>query len=119
MDAAVAALLGTALGAVGSVGGVWLQQRYQGRRERAKVAADLGLADYTWRREHIREIGGDIYPLSIFIAYHLEVLEALETGNFDATRIAEITERQSARSAAIRSVSEAERAARAARSGAA
>ncbi|MDP9125397.1 MAG: hypothetical protein M3N82_12500 [Pseudomonadota bacterium] len=112
MDAAVAALLGTALGAVGSIGGVWLQQRYQGRRERAKVAADLGLADYTWRRKRIQENGGEMYPLSIFIAYHLEVLEALEAGDFNAKRIAEITDRQSARRDAIKGATDAARAGR-------
>ncbi len=107
MDAAVAALLGTALGAVGSIGGVWLQQRYQGRRERAKVAADLGLADYTWRRERMQEKGGEMYPLNIFIAYHLEVLNALDAGNFTPARVAEITTRQTALRRAVKEASNA------------
>ncbi len=36
MDAAIAALLGAGIGAIGSVGGMWLQQRHQTRRELLK-----------------------------------------------------------------------------------
>lgn len=94
MDAAIAALLGTAVGAAGSIGGIWLQQRHQSRRDPAKLAAHLGLADFTWRRERAAEQGGRMLPLSIYIAYHLDVLDALEDGEFNPTRIAQIGDRQ-------------------------
>jgi hypothetical protein len=94
MDAAVAALLGTAVGAIGSIGGVWLQQRHQSRRDRTKLAADLGLADYTWHRDRTAERGGKLLPLSVYVAYHLDVLRALEEGTFNSAGVAEIGQRQ-------------------------
>jgi len=94
MDAAIAALLGAALGALGSIGGVWLQQRHQSSRDRLKLAADLGLADYNQMLERAKTKGGPMPPISLFVAYHIDALDALAKGEFDEERIAEIEERQ-------------------------
>lgn len=100
MDAAVAALLGTALGAVGALGSAWIQQRHQTRRERLKTAADLGLADFNHQIKQLPE-GSAGLPLSVFVAYHLDVLDALANESFDADAIAKIDQRQIALTLAI------------------
>ncbi len=46
MDAALAALIGAAIGAVASLGGAWIQQRHQTARERVKMATELGVTDH-------------------------------------------------------------------------
>lgn len=80
MDAAVAALLGAAIGTVGSFGALWLQLRHQNKRERVKLAADLGLADHNSAIENSRQQQGrfEIAPLSAYVMYHAEFLDALE-----------------------------------------
>ena len=79
MDAALAALLGAAIGAVGSFGVMWIQQRHQTKRERLKLAADLGLADFNGQVELAKRNQQSlrIPPMSAFVMYHAEFLDAL------------------------------------------
>ncbi len=94
MDAAVAALLGALIGVLGTIVATFVQQRFQTRRERLKMAADLGLADFNFCVEQMRSRDGLIPPLSMYVAYHLEVLDALDAGKFDTATINSIEERQ-------------------------
>lgn len=95
MDAAVAALLGALIGVFGTVVATFVQQRSQTRRERLKMAADLGLADFNFFLEQARSRGGEFMPpLSMYVAYHLEVLDALDAGKFNPATINSIEERQ-------------------------
>ena len=97
MDSAVAALLGAAIGMLGSVGGVWLQQRHQSKRDRLKIAADLGLADFNRTLERIQAPGegGPLPPVALFIAYHADVLDAMAAGKFGPDEVERIERRQS------------------------
>lgn len=107
MDAAVAALGGTVVGAVigviGTTLSMWLQQRQQTRRERLKLAADLGLADFNHTIERLKKQagGGPLPPLSLFVAYHAEVLTALADDNFSPPEVEAIEKRQAALYAAM------------------
>lgn len=101
MDAAVAALLGAAIGAVASVGGAWLQLRAQTRRELAKTAADLAMADHERDLELLKMHGGTIAPMSAYLAYHADVLRAVADGTLDPKKFREIDERQKALITAI------------------
>ncbi|ADU36929.1 hypothetical protein [Variovorax paradoxus] len=98
MDAAIAGLLGTALGAVlgagGALGAAWIQQGHQTRRERLKAAADLGLVDFNQRVKVIQRDGGTLVPLSVFVAYHADVLEVIAKKAFDPEAVAAIDRRQ-------------------------
>jgi hypothetical protein len=96
MDAAAAALIGAAIGALGSVAGVWLQQRHQTRRERLKVAADLGLADYNSSMELVKKNGGAMVPLSAWVAYHAEFMDALAEGTLSPPLVAKLNDRHDA-----------------------
>jgi len=95
MEAAIAALLGAAIGAGGVLGSAWIQQRQQTRRERLKAASELGLAEHAFRMKEVeRRGGGSVVPLSVYVAYHAEVLDALANGSFDPDAVAAIDRRQ-------------------------
>lgn len=99
MDAAIAALIGAGIGAVASLGGAWLQQHYQSRRDFARVAADLAIADFNHALDLAKTqtpMGSTarIPPMSIFVAYHADVLRAVADGSFDDAALKAIDERQ-------------------------
>jgi len=58
-----------AIGAFGSFGGSWLQQRHLTKRERVKLATELAVAD---RNEFVattaRRGGGPVLPIAAYIA---------------------------------------------------
>lgn len=95
MDAAVAALLGAAIGAAGSFGAMWIQQRHQTRRERLKLAADLGMRDYDNALQHAKSRVGpvDVPPLSSYVIYHADMLNELAEGDVTAATIERINEK--------------------------
>lgn len=94
MEAAIAALLGAAIGAGGVLGSAWIQQRQQTRRERLKAASELGLVEYSNRVKEVERRGGALLPLSVYVAYHAEVLDALASGAFDADAVSAIDRKQ-------------------------
>lgn len=96
MDAALAALLGTGLGALGSIGGAWLKQRHEVLRDRVKLASELGLAEYQQKIAIAKASGvpTTLLPLSMYVDYHLKILEALESGGLDAEKLVAIKDRQ-------------------------
>jgi hypothetical protein len=102
MDAAVAALVGAAVGALGVLGSAWIQQTHQSRRDRLKAATDLALADFKQRLSIVKKKGGTLAPLAVYVSYHAEVLKRLETGKFDAAAVDEIDREQIALLKAIR-----------------
>jgi|KBSMisStaDraftv2_1062788.scaffolds.fasta_scaffold88667_1 hypothetical protein len=91
MDAAIAALLGAFIGAAGSVGGMIIQQRSQGRRDLLKIAADLASEDWKNRYELISKRGGSMPPVSAFVRYHHKVLTALADDKFSEQFIVELS----------------------------
>jgi hypothetical protein len=109
MDAAVAALIGAGIGAAGaaigaasSFGAAWLQQRHQTRRERLKLATELAIADWKdFREATVKRGGGALLPIAVYIAYHVEMLEAMDTGTYDAEKIAGLEKRQAELVAAL------------------
>ncbi|MDP1926505.1 MAG: hypothetical protein Q8K57_17170 [Thiobacillus sp.] len=96
MDAAIAALLGTGIGAVASFGAMWIQQKNQTRRDRLKVAADLGLADYKGQIElaKLQNKGAKLPPLSAYVMYHAEFLDALSDEEVTPEVIKRLNEKQ-------------------------
>ncbi len=78
MDAVIAGLLGGLIGAGASLLGLVIQQHYQTKRERLKIAADLALSDH----QHDIELaklagGGNVAPLSAYVIFHARVLEEM------------------------------------------
>jgi hypothetical protein len=84
MDPALAALLGAAIGSLGSFAGMWIQQRHQTRRDRLKLAADLGLADYKENLANLKtkqQGSFRVPPVSAYVLYHAQFLDALAAGD--------------------------------------
>lgn len=107
MDAAVAALagaaIGSSIGALGAFGAAWSQQREQSRREIARTAADLAIADHAVRFEAVKGSSMPILPLSYYVAYHADVLRVVSSGEqVDAAKLAEIDNRSRALIAELR-----------------
>jgi hypothetical protein len=96
MDAALAALLGAAIGTAGSFGAMWIQQLHQSRRERLKLAADLGLADYKQEVEFAskRQAVTRLPPMSAFVLYHAEFLDELANGEITPETIQRLSAKQ-------------------------
>ena len=88
MNAAIAGMLGALIGAGASLLGLLIQQFYQTKRERVKVAADLGLAEYQQDLELAkRSSGGLVAPLAGYIIFNARLLEELSKGPITAEMI--------------------------------
>jgi hypothetical protein len=105
MDAAVAALLGTLVGAAGSIGVVWLQQGHETKRARLRTAVDLALQDWKIRLE----AAGTAYPIAISVLYQTRVLEAVADGRFSADTVRRLNVEQEQLIAAYEQVNEERR----------
>jgi|SRR6266702_4665163 len=96
MDAAIAALAGAAIGAAASLGTTWIQQRHQTRRDLLRSAVELGQAE---RQEFIDKLksqsgGGPLLPVSVYVAHHAEVLQAIAAGRYGPEVVRRIEEAQ-------------------------
>jgi hypothetical protein len=95
MDAAVAALIGAAIGTLGSVAGVWLSQRHQTKRDLVRSAVELGQAEREERRAKLATTtGGHLLPVSVYVAQHAAVLQAIAEGRFGPDTLRAIDEEQ-------------------------
>lgn len=101
MDAAIAALLGAAIGAGGPVLASWLQQKAQTRSERLKMAVQLGLADHEFFLDQAKAKGGAILPVAVYVSYHMDMLDALAKEAFDASAVERLEAKQSELLAAL------------------
>lgn len=91
MDAALAALLGAAIGALASVGAMWVQQHHQTRRDRLKMAVDLAVEDHGTSFELAKAKGAKIAPISAYVIYHARVLDHLAKGTVTAETIKQLS----------------------------
>ena len=94
MDAALAALIGGEIGSAASLGGSWIQQYHQSRRDRERVAADLAITNYKQNVEIAARLGARVPSLSTFLIYQAEFLELLAKGPITPARIREFRRQQ-------------------------
>ena len=95
MDAAIAALLGTLVGTLGTLGTTWLQQRHLTRRELTKVATELAAADYERLLARVKADGGGYMPpISMYVSYHADILQAIADGTFGPETVRSIEAKQ-------------------------
>jgi len=81
----IAGFLGTVLGAIVSLASIWLQQRAQERRDRARLALDAAIKEYESAEkyaEFMAKQGRDIttYDLGYYIVLHEKLWEQLSAG---------------------------------------
>jgi hypothetical protein len=93
MDAAVAGLIGGLIGAGASLLGLVIQQHFQAKRERMKIAADLGLVEYQRDLELAKVAGGgNVAPLSAYVISHARLLEEMSKGPITPDTVKALTE---------------------------
>lgn len=103
MDAAVAALVGAAIGAIASVAGVWIQQKHQGDRDLVAAAVNLGLAEFHSDVERASNGKGVTYvpPPYGYVAYNAAVLRAIARHELTPAKLEAINKEHEALSAVI------------------
>ena len=93
MDAAIAGLVGGLVGAAASLLGLLIQQHYQTKRERVKVAADLGVAEYQRDLELAKAAGGGfVAPLAAYVIFNVRLLELLAKGPITPAQVKALSE---------------------------
>lgn len=90
----LAGLGGAIIGAAASIVGVVIQARSQSRRDRTKEAIALALQDWKFRSEVIKERGGSILPLAVFVHYHTRLIELAEKRELTAQAIKALSAEQ-------------------------
>ncbi|WP_278407039.1 hypothetical protein [Pseudomonas rhodesiae] len=94
MDAAIAGLLGGFIGAIASVGGMWLQNHYQAKRERAKAVLEFATQN---RQQDIslavsRGTRNKIPPAAAYVYLHSAILELVANQGASADNIEKLVE---------------------------
>ena len=92
MNAAIAALLGALIGAAASIVTSIIHQKYQNKRELLRIASDLAREDYKRRFEIVTKEGGEMPPISVFVHYHVQVLEHMAKGTYTPETISRLRE---------------------------
>ena len=93
MSTAVAGFLGALIGAGASLLGLVIQQHYQTKRERLKIAADLGLSEYKSCLELVFKRGGTMPPVSSFVIFHARLLEEMSKGEIDVEKMKKLSDK--------------------------
>lgn len=98
MSTSSAALLGAIIGSVISLLGLLIQQWFQNKRDRVRVASELAIKDYQNDLEIAKntEGGRDVAPISAYVIYHAMILEALSKGTINSEEIKKITKKRDA-----------------------
>ena len=92
MDAALSGLIGGFVGAAATLGGLIIQQHYQTKRERVKIAADLGLAEYQRDLELAKAAGGGLVaPLAAYVIGNSRLLDELAKGPITGKKVESLT----------------------------
>jgi hypothetical protein len=105
----LAGLLGALIGAAASIITVVVQARAQASRDRTKEAVALAVEDWKSRMEMMKQRGGIMYPLAVFIHYHTKLLGLAEKGELTPAAIDKLAKEQDALIQAIESQDERRR----------
>jgi hypothetical protein len=93
MDAAITGFVGALVGAGASLFGLMIQQHYQTKRERVKVASELALVEYQRDLELAKADGGGmVAPLAGYIIFNVRLLEELSKGPITPEQVRALSE---------------------------
>lgn len=91
---AIFGLIGTAVGAAGSVLTILVQSRHQRRSEQLRMAVEVALAERASAIELVKNNGGGyVYPMVMHLSHSIEVLRILEDRTITADDLREISKR--------------------------
>jgi len=96
MDAAIAGLLGTVIGALASGIGVYAQQKSQNRRRRQRMAVDLATQEYNHDLELAKASNrvAFVAPLASYVICNADLLDAIAEGEITPEKIRELTKKR-------------------------
>jgi hypothetical protein len=96
--ALISGLIGALIGASASLGGLWLQNVYQNRRESTRLLYDTAYKDYELRIEHREQ---NIAPFPVLLDYHQQMMSLVHKGELTPDLVTKIFIRQGAMEAAV------------------
>ena len=99
----LAGLVGTLIGAFSSIVVIWIQQKAQSKRDKLKLACEMAARDRENSIELIQASGrtGRAMPVVLFQHFHMEIINALESGNLTDKKLLEIKEKNKKLTAAL------------------
>lgn len=108
MDAAVAGLLGAAIGAGTSLVTVWVQAHYQSKREQARFILEYATSDRLTTIDEARErgVGGPVPPVALFAHYNQGLIKLLEGGKLSKSELKRLADENDDLWKAIREIDE-------------
>lgn len=83
-------LVGVIIGSLTSIITVIIQARNENRRAQAKNAVELALEDYRISTEHAKLYGTAVFPLSLYIHYHVRIMEYANKGELTKENLKKI-----------------------------
>ena len=88
----IAGFIGALIGALGSAFTIYIQQKFQAKRDKVKLASEMAMFNLGFMYKHAADNNrtAKIYPVSVFQYYHHAILTALESGSISADDIKEI-----------------------------
>jgi hypothetical protein len=92
----LSALAGALVGAAASVVTIIVQAHYQNKRELTKEALAMALQDWKTRLEIIKENGGPVLPLAVFVSYHTKLIRLAEQGKISPKSVRQLSTEQDA-----------------------
>lgn len=97
MDAYIplfAALGGALVGAAASVVTIVVQAHYQNKRELTKEALAMAIQDWKTRLELVKENGGAMLPLAVFVSYHTKLIRLAVQGQISPEAVRQLSSEQ-------------------------
>lgn len=88
MESWVAGLVGAFIGSTGSIAAVLIQNHYQSRRDRARMALEFAMEQREEDSARARP-GQAIPPISVYAHYHHGLIDMVESNRLTADRIRE------------------------------
>lgn len=89
MEAWAVGLIGALVGSVSSFAGIWIQSRYQHKREMTKMVMESATKD----RDHLFDLAeksgerGPLPPIVLFVHYHAELYRLMGKGQLTQKRL--------------------------------
>ncbi len=86
--------IGALIGAFASIVTIIVQSRAQSRRERIRMAAQIAIEDLKMSIETASKSGkrASIQPPTVYLHYHMKLMELLENNRLDAVTLRLLTE---------------------------
>src|SRR4051812_38831541 len=82
---------GAVIGSATAMVTLWIQGRAAARRDRWQLAAQFALEDRRLQASVVEKEGGGVLPISVYIAHHLKIVEAIDEGRYTAEFIQTLT----------------------------